>query len=146
MLCSFFLRSYFRLLVSIDRSIIHNPMFFTYSSSIFAPPSTFSHASFVILLFRLSSSVSLHCHRSEYSCEFCAAKRAVWVRGSFNFVTVCGPTVTTSQSTYRHLIAPFQLLSVILSTHVLLSLFHYIFPLFPPSLSAARHFRLIPSA
>jgi hypothetical protein len=83
-----------------------------------------SNYSFVKLLFRLSSSVFLHCHRMCSSVS--AAKRTVWVQGSFNFVTVCGPTVNSSQSGYRHLIAPFQPLSVILPTHVLLSLFHYI--------------------
>jgi hypothetical protein len=61
----------------------------------------------------------------EYN-KFCAAKWTVWVQGSFNFVTECDPTVTSFQSGYRHLLAPFQLLSVILPSHVLLSLCHYI--------------------
>jgi hypothetical protein len=47
------------------------------------------------------------------------------------FLPFCyGVCSTSSQSGYRHLIAPFQLLSVILPTSVLLSLFHCILPLF----------------
>jgi hypothetical protein len=55
--CSFFLHSYLGLGVY---SPEYNPMFFTYSTSMFALSSPFSHTSFVILLFHLSFSVSLH--------------------------------------------------------------------------------------
>jgi hypothetical protein len=106
--CSFFLRSYLSL------GDFH--IFCQHFCSFFP----FSHTSFVLLLFCLSSSVSLHCHRMCSSVSFAC-----------HFVMVCGPTVTSSQSGYRHLIAPFQLLSVILPTRVLLSLFHCILPLFP---------------
>jgi hypothetical protein len=64
-----------------------------------------------------------------FKCEFCAAKRAVWVRSSFHFVTVCGSTATSFQFGYRHLIELFQLLSVILPTRVflrILSLFSHL--------------------
>jgi hypothetical protein len=45
-------------------------MFFTYSTSIFAPSSPFFHTSFVILLCRLSSPVFLHCHMMCSSVSF----------------------------------------------------------------------------
>jgi hypothetical protein len=76
-------------------------MFFTYSTSIFAP-SPFSHTSFVILLFCLSSSVSLHCHRMCSIVSFVLQNRQSGSEApSISFRCVaCGPTVTSSQSGY----------------------------------------------
>jgi hypothetical protein len=84
-LSSFLARSFFipiPVLVSIVRSIIQ-----CFSHIL---PTFLLHTSFVILCFRLSSSVSLHSHRM-----------------------CCTVSITSAQSDYRHLIAPFRLLSVI---------------------------------
>jgi hypothetical protein len=123
---------------------------FLFESDVYSPyyNPMLSHILPAFLLILLLSPILLS---SYYSSVFlplflCTAKRAVWVQGSFYFVTVCGPTVTSSQSGHRHLIALLQLLSVILPTRVLFSLFHCIHPIFPPYLSAAPHYRLNPSA
>jgi hypothetical protein len=83
--------------------------------------------SLIPYFFRLSSSVSLHCHRMCSSVSF--ALQIGQSGSGIPSITVCGPTVTNSQSGHRHLTAPFQLLSVILPTRVLLSLFHHSPPL-----------------
>jgi hypothetical protein len=121
---SFLVRSFFVpiwVLVSIVRSIIRCflhilPAFLLLL--LLSPVLLSSYYSFVILPLFLYTAVG------------CVLVRVrVLVRDSFHFVTVCGPTVTSSQSAYHHLIVPFQLLSVILPTRVLLSLFHCILPL-----------------
>jgi hypothetical protein len=83
---------------------------------------------FVILLFRLSFFVSLHCHRmcSSVSCALQNGQSGSRVPSILLRCVARGPTVTNSQSGYRLLMAPFQLFSVILPTRVLLSLFHCI--------------------